>query len=220
MGNPIGIPNRYLGLGDWALGVEDYPLADQIFAKILQLLREIGDPLMIASALILYGQSALATGKNEQYIKHVKEANELAARSGRMIMSDWFDIWLTYHLGMCALLQSQWLVARGHYMDLLKRTVAGHSFNIGLGLAFSLTGLAKLAVENNQAELATRLFALEEIIYRKIRWVKYPFENQMRQQYLDRLKTILGDEHYTACWKEGAEMSLEKVYTEIMGNQD
>jgi predicted ATPase len=125
--------------------------------------------------------------------------------------SDWHYAWLIEYLGQAVLAVGDLPRAAAFFRQSLSIHFDGKAYRL---VAYSLHGLANVALEEGQARCAVRLLAAVERIYEQ-----YPPIPSRRRQFetsLTRSHDGLDPLAFRLAWQEGRSMTLDQVVTEAL----
>jgi non-specific serine/threonine protein kinase len=113
-----------------------------------------------------------------------------------------------YGLGKVAEAKGDYATARSYHAEaLLIRRETGNRRTI----AYSLNALAALAVTQDKATLAARLFGAGEDLQKLIQFTTSPRERAEHDQAIAGARATLGEETFVAAYDEGQKMSLDEA---------
>ena len=193
---------RRLGQLDWASG--DYGQAAKKYEEALTLFRKTGYKDGIAGALYSVGKVAWVQG---DYERAGRRYDELLAL-GREMENKFTITYALYGLGKVAEAKGDYTVARSNHVEAL-------TIRRGLGnrrvIAYSLDALATLALIQQKAALAARLFGAAEDLQRLIHFTISPRERDEHDQAIAAARAALGEVAFSDAYDEGQKMTLDEA---------
>lgn len=173
------------------------------------ILRRLGDHYGAAFALATLGQLALSEGEvsKADHIQHEALEHAQAVESEHMI-----GIALN-QLGFVALTQQDLDLARSRFAQSarLHQHVRDRE-----GLAYSLDGLAAVALAGDKPELAAKAIGAADAIRKTIGVAPWPMMRALRDPLIARIKTSLGDDAFTSARTAGSEIDPDHAVEELL----
>lgn len=123
--------------------------------------------------------------------------------------SDWHYAWLIEYLGEAALGLGDLERAAGLFRQSLAIHFEGKAFQ---GVAYSLHGLATVALAEGQSHRAVRLLSGVQLIFD--RYPPPPPRRRQLEASVARSRSLLDFPDFTAAWREGQTLSLEQIVAE------
>ena len=190
-------------LSQWAFRSGDYAAARSWLTESMEIYRSLGSSDMNLN-LGRLGELALREGDYKQAHAYLEESLFLARESGRVNMSHWF----LAHLGYVALRQHDQAQARLIFIEAQQGFKAA---GLKIGVAYSLEGLASLAVLQGQPEQAARLFAWADATRETVGDTRPPTEQADVDRDLATIHTQLDEATFTAAQEAGRAMSMDEA---------
>jgi predicted ATPase len=178
-GSELGLAWSLTTLANIPLERGDPEQAASILEEAEALHRKIGDPAGIRRVLHLRGQQAAAVGDVEQSRRLLREGAELSRAQG-----DLFSASSTFHsLGNVELDAGEIEAAEHAYRDALRLAWDCEADRL---VCYSLAGLAAVAAERGEGDLAARLWGFAEAYEERLR-----FTMRRRSLYTKRLDPVV-----------------------------
>ena len=231
------------GLGEIAQFGGDYPHARALYSESLALYHEIENTRAMGWALDRLGNLTLEQGlldeasvfftrslaifETQDYqegIAHSRsklgliafeerryaDAAQLFEASLAYLHPDWHYAWLIEYLGRAVLGLGDLPRAAGLFRQSLKIHFEGKA---SLGIAYTLHGLAAVALAEGRAWRAVRLLSAVQLIFDR-----YPLPPPPRRKQLEtsvaRSRDALDPSDFSAAWREGQAMTLDQAVAE------
>jgi predicted ATPase len=199
-----GIARVLISLGWAALRPGDYSLAKARLEEALSISRELGDTRSIGFELSGLGEVAL---RQDDYVRATQFLEEsLALR--RQLGNKWGIGVSLGTLGLVAIRQIDWVRAREWLGESLQ---VRYEIGDKGGSAWCLERLAEMAVALGKPEKAVHLLSCAANLRISIGSVIDAIDQTEHQDLRRSLQTQLGEESFTAAWKEGRAMSMGKA---------
>jgi len=202
------------GLGFAANGLGDHGLASSLFEECLDLARGIDDKWLISFALHFLAIGNSFQGNLELAHAQFSECIQLIQDGHGNLQGIAFSL---FHLGRIARLQGNYPLASQHHTEAIKLF-----WRLGdrRGIGYSLSGLACLALAEEEPRQASHLFGVVD----SIRSDLGALLEEILQNEFDRAKAIarglLGEEKYQTAYSEGEQMSLEEVVNYVLKEEN
>jgi predicted ATPase len=182
----------------------DFDGARREASASLAQLRGQDEPFWTAQASADLGAVETAEGHYDDALRHLREMNDLAERSGYPWLSGWSQVLM----GTVAVAQGRLDQAR----DLLEESLEqGLSANITSSVALGLIAFARLALANGDPGRAALLAAAAEGLRRRAGLQAWPVQRRGEAELIAQIRQALGasafDEQYTA----GARLSRREA---------
>ncbi len=205
-----GVAFSLHGLGFAANGLGEHAQAGSLFQESLETAREIDDKWLISFALHF-----LAIGTSFQ--GDLDRANTLFTECIDLMKSGYGNLQGTafslFHLGRIAWLKGNFDLAYNQLMEALKLF-----WQVGdrRGLGYSLSGLANLALAQEEVYQAARLFGAVDSIREDLGTL---LEEILHMEY-ERSKAVtrelIGEEDYQSSWSEGESTPLDQLIQNVI----
>ena len=202
LGHLSGIADVLENLGLFAIWAGDFAAAREPLEEGLVLQQKLG--VRNYESLHRLGFLYSRLGNFDKAITYFDKCLAIAKHSG----DNYTSYWVLTRLGYIYL----WMGDSDQAEPILRKSL--HQFNeagIMAGIAFSLEGLANLAVQRQQAERAVRLFAVADALRKMIQNPRPPTEQADVDLGVVKLMHLLGEEMYTAVYAEGYEMTVDEA---------
>jgi predicted ATPase len=209
-GNPAEIGRALLDLGGVLLDRGDARQAWDIFKEALMFARELGDTNFAAVLLGNLGVAARDTGDYVAARAYYEES--LASRGG-----NWHTALNFLNLGGVSLEEGKADEAGSLYRKALAMFMElGHTF----ACACALDGLAAVAIEQEEPELAARLGAAAEALHETVGTPLEPYERRLRDRYMSTLRATVEPGVLDREWALGRAMPFEEAAQLALGGTD
>jgi DNA-binding CsgD family transcriptional regulator/tetratricopeptide (TPR) repeat protein len=202
-----GVAWTLLNLASVALRSGDYARAEALGCESLALYRALNNQgNMIGGALLELGHAALHRSAHAQAAAHFAEALALAKTiDDQPHVADALS-----GLGSVSLAQEDLSQASSYYWEAMQtRRIVGHR----VAIAFAFQDFALLAAMQNQADVATRLFAASQATEEHVRDFLYPMDRAARDHAIRQLQAKLGP-RFDELWAAGRALTLEQAVAE------
>lgn len=183
----------------------DIDRAIRFGSEALNILRGQGATGSVVAQTNILAQLALAQGETQRAIALLEEMLELCRSGGTSLGS---QAWTVRNLGFAY--QSAGDLARAGecYQESLEmRQRLGQL----PGVAWSMEGLAEVALLQGKVRRAVRLWAAAERLRRESHDSLTERETERLSVWLGQAQTALGEESYVAAWSSGGSMDLEQA---------
>lgn len=201
LGHLAGIAGRLNSLASRAYQNCDYIAARRWLDESLPMHRLLGKS-GVGDVLEGYGGISLRRGDYEQACAYYEESITLYRDSGRYFES----IWPLVGLGYAVLKKGDRARARAVFEESLR--LFGES---KIGVAFTLEGLASLAVAQGLPERAARLIAWVDAMREATEDFRPPVEQPDVDRDLAVIRAQLDEAAFNAAWAEGRAMTMEQA---------
>ena len=190
----------------------DFETARTFFAECLPIAESIG-PRDVAYTLIEMGQLYFRMGEYSLAQTTLKRALSEIQKPEVYDNGEWAIV----HLGYVHLRQGNLSQAKQNFSQSLQLFKKGDVVN---GVCFTLEGLASLAVQLEQAEKATRLFAWADAIRKTLADARSSLEQADVDEDIAHILDMIDEETYTAVYAEGYAMTMEQAINYAIGDED
>ena len=203
LGDSAGVAARLSNLGRIAYRAGDYAASRAQLTESLEGYRRLGrsDTSFIIESL---GELALREGNYDEARKYFEEGIALARESGRIAS----NYWIFSFLGFITLRQGEYAHARKFFLEAQQ---GFHKTGLKIGVAYTMEGLASLAVAQNQPQRAAKLFAWADMIRELVANARPPVEQADVDRELAMVRSQLDESTFAAAQAEGQSMSLEQA---------
>jgi DNA-binding CsgD family transcriptional regulator len=197
------VPRLAPVLGKLSLWVGEFENAAAWFSRDVQRADPQSPSLIVARSLPGLAEALRRLGRIDEAHERVSQAASIAEQ---------LEMW---HLLADALEQAAFLAE----IDDLDRAAALHhnalAVRVEHGLRTfyvdSLDALAALAVQAESAREAARTFAASTAARAAMRYPRRPIDEPCFDAALSRVRSMLGDEDFSAIWAEGSSLSLDEA---------
>ena len=203
LGDAAGVAARLSNLGRIAYRVGDYPSARARLTEALELQRRLGrsDISFIIEAL---GELAMREGHYDEAREYFEEGIALAREGGRIAA----NFWIFSFLGFVHLRLGEYARARAVFLEAQE---GFYKAGLKIGVAYTVEGLASLAVAQNQPARAASLFAWADLTRELVDNARPPVEQDDVDRELAQIRAQMDEAAFAAAQSAGQGMSLEQV---------
>lgn len=206
-GDRAGMAKTLLGLGDVARDRGDSSAVKSLCEKALAMIRGVGGTgASEAEGFCLndLGLAALYEGDYPRAVGYIEQAIALF----RSLEADWGPAEILLSLGQIRVAQGDIAAASAAF----EKSLGAESTQPPLLIAImGLEGMATIAVLEDQAERATRLFAAADAFRTRIHFPVRPANRASYDLDINLLRSRLGGAAFTALWQEGATMTRKEA---------
>ena len=204
-GNIAEISSVLTNLGLLALARGNIPEAEARYAESLALNRKHNQPGDVRFALWNLGNTAWVKGNLETATTRFEEALALAQEAGDQINEGN----ALFGLGRVAFAQGEAERAREHLLKALGTCFTYSMFPWDFPNA--LEALAFVAMAQQRMAQAARLLGVTQAYHERFQNLRSPKEREMRFEAIAQVRAALGEEAFSASWKEGEAMGLKQA---------
>ncbi len=198
-------------LGNTALDQGLIEEALTFYSESLSVFEAIPLPAGVAHARAKLGLIAL---EEERYTDAV-QLFERSLAYLRPMNPDWYYAWMLEYLGQAIL----GLGDLSHAADVFRQSLKIHSEGKAYTLvAYSLHGLANVALAEGQAERAVMLLSAVKMIYET--YPPIPLRSRQFELSLTRSRDALNPAAFDVAWREGQQTPLEQIVAHGLGIPD
>lgn len=202
LGNLAAVALQLGNLG-YAMIMSNPDRALEYFRDSVAVYRDLGSPTSIAAPLVGLAVIDMRHGELDDAVAHLHEARLLWEQA-----EDEHSVIIPIGLaGMAARLRGDVATARAHYVEVLNRSRRSGQF---LGYSLALSGLADLALQRGDAELAAILDAAQQELTEQLGGTP-TFELLGISAASQRARAELGDERYEAAASRGRSTPINDV---------
>ena len=203
LGDAAGVAARLSNLGRIAYRVGDYPSARARLTEALELQRRLGrsDISFIIEAL---GELAMREGHYDEAREYFEEGIALAREGGRINA----NFWIFSCLGFVHLRLGEYARARAVFLEAQD---GFYKAGLKIGVAYTVEGLASLAVAQNQPARAASLFAWADMTRELVDNARPPVEQEDVDREMAQIRAQMDEAAFAAAQSAGQGMSLEQV---------
>ena len=203
LGDAAGVAARLSNLGRIAYRVGDYPSARARLTEALELQRRLGrsDISFIIEAL---GELAMREGHYDEAREYFEEGIALAREGGRINA----NFWIFSFLGFVHLRLGEYARARAVFLEAQD---GFYKAGLKIGVAYTVEGLASLAVAQNQPARAASLFAWADMTRELVDNARPPVEQEDVDREMAQIRAQMDEAAFAAAQSAGQGMSLEQV---------
>ena len=190
----------YLGRLSWRHG--DFTAARAWLTEALaeNSLSKFTDSLVVEAL----GELSMREGNYEQAIIHLEKSVSLTRERGRFNVS----YWQLAHLGFATLRQGDHARARAIFAETLQYFKEA---GLKIGVAYSLEGLASLAVMQTKPERAAQILAWTDVVREAVGDIRPLAEQAEVDRDLATIRAQLGTTAFAAAQAAGQAMSMDEV---------
>ena len=208
LGDTVGVADRLSNLGRIAYRAGDYVAARAQLLETLQRYRSMGRS-NVSFIIEGLGELAMREGNYDEARKYFEEAIALARESGRINS----NYWIFSFLGFVNLRQGVYDRAR----DLFIEAQQGfYKAGLKIGVAYTMEGLASLAIAQNQPARAAQLFAWADATRELVANARPPVEQADVDRELAIVRNQMDEESFLAAQVAGRAMSIEQAVVYAM----
>ena len=195
-------------LGNTALDQGLIEEALTFYSESLSVFEAIPLPAGVAHARAKLGLIAL---EEERYADAV-QLFESSLAYLRPMNPDWYYAWMLEYLGQAVLGLGDLPRATDIFRQSLKIHFEGKAYTL---VAYSLHGLANVALAEEQAERAVMLLSAVKMIYEK--YPPIPLRRRQFELSLTRSRDALDPAAFDVAWREGQQTPLEQIVAHGLG---
>ncbi len=205
LGTPAGYATRLANLGRIDCRAGDYASARVHLSEALALYRSMGitNLSFIIEAL---GELAMREGKYDEASRYFEEAI-LLARKGGLTNANY---WIYSFLGYATLRQANYARARALFIEAQD---GFYKAGLKIGVAYTMEGLASLAVAQKQSARAVCLYAWADALRDVVGNARPPVEQADVDRELAQARAALTRSAFEAAQTQGYAMSIEAAVT-------
>jgi predicted ATPase len=186
----------------------DFDGALQAAAESLEQLRALDEPFWTALAVGSLGTVEKILGRDEDALRHMREARDLGDRFGS---STWLAAWSRVQLGTLSIIGGDLRQARALLDEALDLSVAARNT---AGVALCLATYARLASEEGDPGRAARLAGAAEGMRRRAGLRVWPTLRYAEAELVARLRQTLGAERFDQAFSAGSGLSRREAVTD------
>jgi predicted ATPase/DNA-binding SARP family transcriptional activator len=202
LGHVAGIANSLVSLACQAYWEDDYVAPAAWLDEAMTLQRQLGSKAGMAWVMESYGNLAFRQGDYERARACFEESFALNAAAGQ------HDYWSRVKLAHIAARQGQWVQARSTFAEVIQGFSEARISN---GVAYSMEGLAGLAVAEGQPERAVRLVGWADAIRQAIGDFRPPVEQKTVDGDVAVARSQLNEAVFAAAYAEGQRLTMEQA---------
>jgi predicted ATPase len=197
----------------WALPIaDDFDGALREASLALQEFRAQDEPHFTAMAAFTVGSLNTALGRYDHALRHLREASELADRSG----DDWLAAGSRVGLGVLAALRGRLDEAQAELGEALDLSQAARSTPF---VTLCLSGYARLAFAEGNLERAALLEGAAEGLRRRVGLSMWPHLRRVDAELVAKISEGLGESQYKQVTSAGSELTQREAVA-IVRDQD
>ncbi len=199
----MGVADRLGNLGRIAYRAGDYSSARTQLLETLQIYRSMGrsNVSFVVEAL---GELAMREGHYDEAREYFEEGIALARESGRINA----NFWIFSFLGFVHLRLGEYARARAVFLEAQE---GFQKAGLKIGVAYTVEGLASLAVAQNQPARAACLFAWADLTRELVDNARPPVEQEDVDRELAQIRAQMDDAAFAVSQSAGRAMSMEQV---------
>ena len=186
----------------------DFDGALQAAAESLEQLRALDEQFWTALAVGSLGTVEKILGRDEDALRHMREARDLGDRFGS---STWLAAWSRVQLGTLSIIGGDLRQARALLDEALDLSVAARNT---AGVALCLATYARLASEEGDPGRAARLAGAAEGMRRRAGLRVWPTLRYAEAELVARLRQTLGAERFDQAFSAGSGLSQREAVTD------
>jgi predicted ATPase/DNA-binding SARP family transcriptional activator len=203
-GHPFGILQGLDNLGWLALSQGDFRQAAKRFGEELDFFRKMGKKGYTAETLHALGYLAWAQGDTKLAITRYAEGLEICHENKDRST----EASILMGLGKVAIELGDLQQGRAHLMDALQNWQNIYPI---WNCRFIFEALAHLGAVCEKWEQAACLLGFTEAAHQRFQRLRVPQEREMRENTILKVCAALGEEVFTAAWKEGEGMGVKQA---------
>ena len=185
----------------------DFDGALQAATESLEQLRALDEPFWTTLAVGSVGTVEKILGRNEDALRHMREARDLGDRFGS---STWLAAWSRVQLGTLSITGGDLRQARALLDEALDLSVAARNT---AGVALCLATYARLASEEGDPGRAARLAGAAEGMRRRVGVRVWPTLRYAEAELVAQLRQTLGAERFDQAFSAGSALSQREALT-------
>jgi tetratricopeptide (TPR) repeat protein len=193
----------------WTLPITgDFDGALREVTVALEQLHGQDEPVFTAMAAFTAGSLETALGRYDDALDHLREARDLAQRSG----GDWIAALPRVQLGILAVLRGRPEEARTLLEESLDRILAVRSTAF---VTLRLAGYAWLALADGDPERAARLEGAADGLRRRVGLRAWPYLRRVEAQLVDRVRQQLGAARFDQEFSAGSRLTQQQAVAAV-----
>jgi predicted ATPase len=197
----------------WTLPIAgDFDGALREVAVSLEELRGQDEPVFMGMAAFTAGAVEMALGRYDDGLSHLREARDLAERTG----GDWLAAGPRVQLGILAVLRGSLDEARVLLDEALDLSVAARSTPF---VTLCLAGYAQLAFADGDPERAALLEGAAEGLRRRVGLPAWPHLRRVETDLVARVRQRLGADEFDQAFSAGAALTQQQAVAIVRGQR-
>jgi predicted ATPase len=204
IGDPFLLAMCQLAMA-WILPITgDFAGALREVAVPLEELRGQDEPVQTAAAASFAGSLEMTLGHYDDALPHLREAHDLAVRSG----ADWLIAAFPVQLGILAVLRGRLDEARPLLDEALDRSLAARRTSI---VTLCLSGYAQLALAEGDPERAAQLEGAADGLRRRVGLSAWPFLRRLETDLAAEIRHRLGRSQFDQAFQAGSRLTQQQA---------
>jgi hypothetical protein len=198
----------------WALPIaDDFEGALQQALDSLQRIRTQDEPYWTAVALLSAGYLETAVGRQDDGLRHMREARDMAERFDLV----WLEAWSGVQLGRLAvergrLEEGQALLAEALDLSLTSQNTRN--------VALCLAGFARLALAHGDPERAALIAGAAEGLLKRAGLRAWPMLRRGEAELEARVRDALGEDRFERLFATGSQLKQQEALAALLDRSD
>jgi len=203
------------GLGGLAFEQGDYSTARGFAEEALSVARQSNDRYGIARSLNMIGDLARAQGEDAAARPLYEESIAIC----RQLDNNYAIANILTNLAAAEFGEGNYSAAHAHFTEGLTmlRESSGEIVGDKISVSYLLDGLAALAAQRGETELAATVAGGAEHLRESINYNVEPAERRFRDAYMGALRTALSEEDFSRAYGQGRKLKLDECVALALG---
>jgi tetratricopeptide (TPR) repeat protein len=194
------------------LSIENWEEAQQDILETLEIGQKLDSKALIAAADQLQGKMAWLQSDLQAAMQSLESALVISCKMERQDIT----ARTLYILGQVKCTAGEITISKSLLLESLQKHFDLYSWRNGPYLAYPLIALASLAVTEQKMEQAASFYANAQRIFPLLVNTLTPQEKVQRENDLNQIKTILGEDRFQQCWQIGMGMPVNQMVAAIL----
>jgi predicted ATPase/serine/threonine protein kinase len=206
------------GLGGLAYEEGDYPAARGFVEEALAAARKSNDTFGVARSLSMLGDLARSLGDDTAARPLYEEALAICRQLDRTYSA----ANILTNLAAAEFGEGNYDAAYAHFTEglTMQKESGGQIVGDKISISYSLDGLAALAAQRGETELAAKLAGAAEHLRESINYNVEPAERRFRDAYMASLHTVLSEQDFSSAYGRGRTLKLDEAVLLALGEID